>query len=442
METCQYKFSNGKTCPEQALSHSPSCILHIDFPQDEKSEDFNKLKKLKQERVREKAAREDFNFEGARLIFVDFSKMKIKGDLNFNDAVIKEDGMFRETEIIGYVRFERAALGGSIHFEKSKIVEDALFENARIGKYVRFGESDIGDSIYFTGARIGESAHFEGAKIMEYAWFEEAKIGHQAWFKGAEIGGDVCFERAGVGKDACFDDAKVGDIVRFERAEIEKDVCFRNARIGSAYFKGARIGEDAYFNETVIERDINFDGAKIGFGAHFEGTEIGGKVSFNLIEMKEELNFKKTRFKSLNSQERACRRARRICEDRGNRIDSDYYFYHEMEAKRKQKNWFLRILELPIQYVFGYGTRWESVFIVWFLVIFGFGFIYWLGRGVKGANSLWENLYYSISTATGLGSGHYEPFYGFFQGLAAFESIFGTFMWAAFIAIFARKYMR
>jgi hypothetical protein len=40
------------------------------------------------------------------------------------------------------------------------------------------------------------------------------------------------------------------------------------------------------------------------------------------------------------------------------------------------------------------------------------------------------------------GYGGYKPVPGFYQNLASFEAIFGTFMWAAFIATFARKYMR
>ena len=76
------------------------------------------------------------------------------------------------------------------------------------------------------------------------------------------------------------------------------------------------------------------------------------------------------------------------------------------------------------------------------LVVFGSAFLFWNGNGVVGANSLWECIYFSIVTATTLGYGDYQPTSGIFQGLASFEAIFGTFMWAAFIAIFVRKYMR
>lgn len=126
---------------------------------------------------------------------------------------------------------------------------------------------------------------------------------------------------------------------------------------------------------------------------------------------------------------------------------ADYYFYREMEAKRKQKSRIVRFLEWPFQYIFGYGTKWERVLITWFVVVLGCAFLFWVGNGIeantlKTVNSLWQNIYFSVVTATTLGYGDYHPKPGFYQVLASIEAIFGTFMWAAFIVIFARKYMR
>jgi hypothetical protein len=58
------------------------------------------------------------------------------------------------------------------------------------------------------------------------------------------------------------------------------------------------------------------------------------------------------------------------------------------------------------------------------------------------ADSFLEYFYFSVVTAATPGYGGYKPAPGFYQGLASIEAIFGTFMWAAFIATFARKYMR
>ena len=120
-----------------------------------------------------------------------------------------------------------------------------------------------------------------------------------------------------------------------------------------------------------------------------------------------------------------------------------------MEAKRKQKHPIIRVLELPVQYIFGYGVHPLRVITTWLLTVFCLAFVYWIGNGVLeggelevAADSFLEYLYFSVVTAATPGYGGYKPAPGFYQGLASFEAIFGTFMWAAFIATFARKYMR
>ena len=99
-------------------------------------------------------------------------------------------------------------------------------------------------------------------------------------------------------------------------------------------------------------------------------------------------------------------------------------------------------MELPVQYIFGYGVHPWRVIATWLLTVFSLAFVYWLGNGVEAADSLVEYIYFSVVTAATPGYGGYKPVPGFYQGLATFEAIFGTFMWAAFIATFARKYMR
>ena len=187
---------------------------------------------------------------------------------------------------------------------------------------------------------------------------------------------------------------------------------------------------------------VFFNYATIGGNARFEEAEIRGMVEFERAEIKKKLIFKNTKFRIPMAQEEACRKAKIICGNLGNRADVDYYFYREMEARRKQKNPIIRFLELPVQYIFGYGVHPWRVIATWLLTVFSLAFVYWLGNGVEAADSLVEYIYFSVVTAATPGYGGYHPKPGIYQGLASFEAIFGTFMWAAFIATFARKYMR
>jgi hypothetical protein len=224
------------------------------------------------------------------------------------------------------------------------------------------------------------------------------------------------------------------------------------------------------------------------------------------VPIKPKIQVKNTTFYNMFGQEEACRTARRTQEGLGDRVLTDYHFYREMEAKRKQKyktfslkpilklirksglekplheymgflekkpilelirklglekllyeyTEFLEkerriywgFLELPVQYIFGYGVYPWRMIATWLVTVFCLAFVYWLGKGVligngvEAADSLVECIYFSVVTAATPGYGGYRPNPGFYQGLASFEAIFGTFMWAAFIATFARKYMR
>lgn len=288
---CEYVFRNGEKCKEETIQNSKYCILHVDFPKDEHSEEFKRIAKLKEEKVKEKVSRGNFNFEGAKLIEVDFSGMKNGVDVNFDEATI-------------------------------------------------YGN----------------------------VWFGNEKSRHgYAWTNATKIGGVV----------------------------------------------------------TCLH----------------------------------------TKFKIPEVQQKVCRVARITLENIGSKVAADYYFNREEEARRKvSKTWAIKnlkqgskisklravftLVEVFVEWLLAdltckYGTEWKRTIALWvFVVLFLFPILYWTGKGVGGANSLWECVYFSIVTATTLGYGDYHPAHGIYQGLAGAEAIFGTFMWAVFIAIFARRYMR
>jgi hypothetical protein len=278
-----------------------------------------------------------------------------------------------------------------------KIKKNLDFNHSVIRKNALFNEAEIGGVVRFGGAKIGEYALFEGAAICGRVLFEGAEIGGHAWFEGADIKGD-----------AWFGGAKIGGHAWFEGATIE----------GYAWFKGANIGEDLWF----------------------EGADIKGDVNFDLTEIKGTLSFKDTTFEKLEAQEYACRKAKNIWESLGDRDEADYYYSREMEVKKKQKKPFGRFSNLLIKYIYGYGTKWERILSIFFLIVFGFGLLLWIGNDIVGAD-LGENIYSSIVTATNL---RYvdQTSRGANRGVAIFLTLFGVFTWASLRIILARKYGR
>ena len=143
------------------------------------------------------------------------------------------------------------------------------------------------------------------------------------------------------------------------------------------------------------------------------------------------------------SQGSVCRLAKKISETNGNKEEADYHFYREMEAERTQRPWYVRFPEYVfIQRIFGYGVHPWRLWAWWFFFVGVFAAIYWKWGGVTSATQYLDYIWFSITVAVTPGFAGYKPTPGLFQVVAGIEAIFGTFMWAAFIATFARKYMR
>ena len=293
--------------------------------------------------------------------------------------------------------------------------------------------------------------NFRNARIKVGASLNTAKIKGDVYFEGATVDGAVFFEDATIKGNACFSSATIGAVL-CDGAIIEKNASFDGTIIdGVASFRETTIKGCAQFWRVTIEGDALFEGAIIKESAWFEEATINGYAQFNGATIEDAsfllanislLTFEDATFYNVKAQEVACREAKITQERRGNRELADYHFYREMEAKRKQKRPVIRFLELPVQYIFGYGVHPFWVIGAWLLIVFILAFVYWIGNGIEAADSLWEYIYFSVVTAATPGYGGYHPKPGFYQGLASFEAIFGTFMWAAFIATFARKYMR
>lgn len=112
-----------------------------------------------------------------------------------------------------------------------------------------------------------------------------------------------------------------------------------------------------------------------------------------------------------------------------------------MEAKRLQKDWYVKYPEWIVQKFFGYGVYPLRVILTWISIIIIFAIIYWHLNAIQ-PNSLLDYIYFSVTTAATPGYGGYTLTQGSSQRIfAIIEAILGTFMWAAIIATFARKYM-
>ncbi|MEG3224807.1 MAG: hypothetical protein BME94_04560 [Methanobacteriales archaeon Met13] len=196
------------------------------------------------------------------------------------------------------------------------------------------------------------------------------------------------------------------------------------------------------FNNATIDENISFYGSIIDGNAWFEGAYLGGNTWFDLAEIKGALCFKDCKFKYIKSQEKACRSAKILWERLGDRGKADYHFYREMEAKRKQKSFLHRYLELIVQYPFGYGVRPLRLILTFLGIIMVFALLFWKIEDNYSPDTLMDKLRFSFLTMLIPAYGVINAKTGIYGWLTIFEAFIGAFTWPTFMVIFARKYMR
>ncbi len=273
---------------------------------------------------------------------------------------------------------------------------------------------------------------------------------------------EVNFKNVTFYNDVSFFFAIFDGFAGFQNCKFENECVFLGAQFnGFANFSGSRFNDEASFNSSEFESNAIFSEAEFIQDADFSYATLNGETYFsesmfwkNLYFVKSKLNgillsFQGAKFTDPISEELCCRTAKNILEKNGDREGAGYHFNREMVAKRKQKPWYIRYPEFVfIQLIFGYGVHPFRLWACWFGFVFLFAVIYLLGHGIDAEASqlkrnatLIDYVWFSIATAVTPGYAGYKPTTEF-KLVAGLEAILGTFMWAAFIATFARKYMR
>jgi len=393
---------------------------------------------------------------------VEYDDVIVEGDLDLSML----DLQTKTKDEIDFLMLSESAkiVASSIQIMYSEIKGSVIFSNCILQNKVNFAGSLFG---YISSG----GAMFEGD-----ANFFDAKFGSSAFFGGAKFIGIAIFRGAKLGGDANFSGTK------FE---------------GNADFIGAKFGGDANFSGTKFGGDVDFIRVKFGGNAFFGGAKFIGNANFWGAKFAgEALTFRYATFANPESQEDACRRAKNVLERAGSKEEAGYHFYREMEGRRKRngfingthwtpqtawtnilvawksKNYSFRkkisaladilfgwitrfiwydIIEFVfVQKIFGYGVHPWWLMFWWGIVVIAFAILYQAGNGIIGATQPFD--YIKLSFATAIAPGYIAAIFnpgstGYrliseYQAVAMAETIVGTFLWAGFIATFARKYMR
>ena len=437
------KLERYGNCDEETKDQE-YCIFHKPNKSEEEAREFYEkfLKKFKPKKEKK--------------IIIDLVDMKEIERLIFEEAV----------DYRRYV-FPEIPEGVDFSFAFSVFKGDAQFENATFK-----------GSASFEGATFEEGASFEDATFEEDALFWRAIFKGGASFWGAIFKGRASFLGTIFKGIAWFEEARFEDDALFERATFEEDALFWRAIFkGIAWFKDATFEKGAWFEDATFKGMADFLGKRVNFECKFYD-----ELNFSNTEFRRGvfIDIPSERFKLPSAEAEACRVQRISYEREGRKDDADRMFVRERRALRraeveeakanvrevkalnptsfgkKVRIWF--VIKATSNYLLAkgrssleflladltceYGTNWKRPVILWMLfVFFIFPLLYFILGGITKVSSILDYLYFSIVTATTLGYGDLQPI-GWCKLIASTEAIFGTFMWAVFLVVFARKYMR
>lgn len=432
-------------------------------------------------------------------------KSRIKGDVIFANTIFKRAIIFESTQFDRIAIFQ-AQFRGIAYFNYAQFSRDADFSRAvftRLATFlgamfkgnVHFEDATFSENAYFNDAAFRENADFTHATFSRYAEFLSAIFSRDAYFNHVTFSGDADINHATFRGYAAFKESRFNENAAFNKATFIKDARFEGATFsGSANFWRATFGKDAYFEGATFEHELNIQDVALKnpktrqflFSIARERAE-----NDNNLASAEEYYYQE----QISRQELKPTYAKYI-----EKLFVQYLIGYGAKPFRALASWLIIIVGFSVIYYHGgaidiYDTFYEYVFYsitsaaipgyvtyhpkvgiyqciavfeaiigaflwaviatnfsklnislgkilgLWLSLIIVFSLIYWTRNGLEDATAPVEYLYFSTISAVTPGYGGYQLKSELFV-FSAIEAILGTFMWAAFIATFARKYMR
>ncbi len=480
---CEYVYENGRRCGLKAVEGSKYCPLHIPYDEGEKLFG-DEIKKIKEKVFAQEIQNGGTYFEGVYLYDVMISEFKSEKGLIFKNSRIRH--LVIESSDIGGLMLHDCTINRLVFinskcktflvkncrvfglnilhakFESSIYVRDSIVRYLMMNSVEHVGKEKPSEEEYGEKGHVYGRIELSNLRDVRRITFNVTYPLMRRYLKELEI---EIKERRKIVKAELL-------VIRY--IQFDPNPRFkRQVRLSIRNFHGQLLLENL---EILGHMEIFGGRIKIPEFIHvaihnnlvLKGTSFYGDSTWNLTVLPNliaELNVsgfiivEKCRFNNPRMEEIFYRLARTSWEKSGDKERADEYYYLEMLAKRKEKlnvkgrrfTRFLRKAEAYFEWLFvdltcRYGTDWKRPILIWLAAVnILFPFLYYLTGSVEGLkvalSSFLDYEYFSIVTATTLGYGDYHPI-GIGRIFASLEALFGMFMWAVFLTVFARKYMR
>ncbi len=481
---CEFRYSNGQKCRLKPVEGSKYCPLHISYEEGERIAG-ERIKELKATTFQRRIKEGQLYYEGVYLYDTTVGDLRAAKPLVFKNSHLRElviiNPELPSITLYGTTVERLVIVGGTLNtiFIKNSRIFGLSIVNVDFTESVHIRDSIV-RYLMLTGVQhrpsekteeeeYGEKGPVKGKleisnlrevrkiainsdyplikRILSEKKLEENSVRRRTVRVGRLVIRDVKFDMAPrFRRQVRITINEFSGILTMENTDVFGHVEITNSRVKLPEFvhvrimsnlaiRSSRLYSDRMWNMTVLPN--------LPLELTVEGFMIVENCSFS-TPMMEELFY---------------RLARTSWEKSGNSEVTDQYYYLEMLARRKVKSRIKRrgfrriaqLIELGFEWLFAdlickYGTDWKRPIVIWLVAVnLVFPVLFYATHSVSGIGGTIRNMleaeYFSVVTATTLGYGDYHPV-GIGRLFASLEALFGMFMWAVFLTVFARKYMR
>jgi hypothetical protein len=297
--------------------------------------------------------------------YADYSDSQFMGDADFSETRFNNDSDFSFALFNGNSNFRLSIFKGSANFWCSTFNDIANFRRTTF-----MGDANIGGAV-FSGITNFLSSVFRG----------------NASFGASTFNDEVAFNYAAFDGMADFALSVFNDMTAFQYSN------FNNMTI----FNGAAFGKGANFNDAVFRGYTSFNGCQFRGDALLESTVFKNRLSLTRIKCGYN-TFVYIRWGNINELEyddAAYLFLLRNFKTLGYFEDYDHCYYQYRTSHRFQawpsagdiEEWGRKLLDYPLQYFYGYGTRPFFSFFYSAILVIIFG-ILWKGLGLGGSHDI------------------------------------------------------
>ncbi|NJE46271.1 two pore domain potassium channel family protein [Thermococcus sp. GR7] len=480
---CEYTYENGKKCRLKSLEGSKYCALHISYDEGERlfGED---IKRIKEEAFLKRLKEGQTYFESVYLYEAKISNFRAEKPIVFKNSRIKTI-LFDDVTVPG-ITFYNSYAGRIVVFE-SKVGTLLVHSSNVFGLNIL--RVKFSNSMYVRNSSV-RYLMINSTEYVGKAEKSEEEYGERKTATGRiELSNLDNVRRIGVNvryplMRRILEEHGITPSGSSERSVKATVLAFRNVRFDqSARFKRqVRLSVRHFHGQLVLENLNVFGHAEILGGRikspEFVHVTVMGNFIFRRVGFYGDATWNVTvlphlplelsvqgfvvvedcRFSNPRMAEIFYRIARTSWERNGDLERADEYYYKEMVSRRQSRltarvrgiKKVLLKLEATFEWLFAdltckYGMDWKRPILIWLAAVnVFFPLLFFLTQSVEGVSGNMGFLdyeYFSVVTATTLGYGDYHPV-GVGRIIASVEALFGMFMWAVFLTVFARKYMR